>query len=55
MVWGVVANIPTEKERTKIAEFFTKLRESVDPPASNMQLRVGYEVNGSMAILPPAR
>uniref|UniRef100_A0A5K3G0B0 Secreted protein n=1 Tax=Mesocestoides corti TaxID=53468 RepID=A0A5K3G0B0_MESCO len=38
MVWCVVADTPTEKERTNIAEFFKKLRESVDPPASNMQL-----------------
>uniref|UniRef100_A0A5K3FHM3 SCP domain-containing protein n=1 Tax=Mesocestoides corti TaxID=53468 RepID=A0A5K3FHM3_MESCO len=33
-----MADVPTEKERTQIVEFLTNLRESVDPPASNMML-----------------
>uniref|UniRef100_A0A5K3FGR0 SCP domain-containing protein n=1 Tax=Mesocestoides corti TaxID=53468 RepID=A0A5K3FGR0_MESCO len=38
LIWSVVADIPTEEECTQIVEFLTNLRESVDPPASNMLL-----------------
>uniref|UniRef100_A0A5K3G260 SCP domain-containing protein n=1 Tax=Mesocestoides corti TaxID=53468 RepID=A0A5K3G260_MESCO len=33
-----MADIPTEEKRTQIVEFLTSLRESVDPPASNMMI-----------------
>uniref|UniRef100_A0A5K3FZX1 SCP domain-containing protein n=1 Tax=Mesocestoides corti TaxID=53468 RepID=A0A5K3FZX1_MESCO len=38
LIWCAVADIPTEDQRTQVVEFFTNLRESVDPPASNMML-----------------
>uniref|UniRef100_A0A5K3FDC9 SCP domain-containing protein n=1 Tax=Mesocestoides corti TaxID=53468 RepID=A0A5K3FDC9_MESCO len=38
LIWTAVADVPTKMERTQILEFFTNLRESVDPPASNMLL-----------------
>uniref|UniRef100_A0A5K3FX48 SCP domain-containing protein n=1 Tax=Mesocestoides corti TaxID=53468 RepID=A0A5K3FX48_MESCO len=38
LIWSVVADVPTEEERTQIVEFLTNLRESVDPPATNMLL-----------------
>uniref|UniRef100_A0A5K3FC84 SCP domain-containing protein n=1 Tax=Mesocestoides corti TaxID=53468 RepID=A0A5K3FC84_MESCO len=38
LIWGAVADIPTEDQRTQVVEFLTNLRESVDPPASNMLL-----------------
>uniref|UniRef100_A0A5K3G3S9 SCP domain-containing protein n=1 Tax=Mesocestoides corti TaxID=53468 RepID=A0A5K3G3S9_MESCO len=38
LIWSVVADVPTEEERTQIVEFLTNLRESVKPPASNMML-----------------
>uniref|UniRef100_A0A5K3F466 SCP domain-containing protein n=1 Tax=Mesocestoides corti TaxID=53468 RepID=A0A5K3F466_MESCO len=34
----VGADIPTVDERTEIVEYLTNLRESVEPPASNMKL-----------------
>uniref|UniRef100_A0A5K3FNG7 SCP domain-containing protein n=1 Tax=Mesocestoides corti TaxID=53468 RepID=A0A5K3FNG7_MESCO len=38
LMLGAVADIPTEEQRTQIVEVLTHLRESVDPPASNMLL-----------------
>uniref|UniRef100_A0A5K3FXK2 SCP domain-containing protein n=1 Tax=Mesocestoides corti TaxID=53468 RepID=A0A5K3FXK2_MESCO len=37
-IWLVMAEPPTNKVREEIVEFHTRIRENVNPPASNMQL-----------------
>uniref|UniRef100_A0A5K3FTD6 SCP domain-containing protein n=1 Tax=Mesocestoides corti TaxID=53468 RepID=A0A5K3FTD6_MESCO len=36
LIWSVVGEMFTETERKEIVELHTQLRESVQPPASNM-------------------
>uniref|UniRef100_A0A5K3FKM8 SCP domain-containing protein n=1 Tax=Mesocestoides corti TaxID=53468 RepID=A0A5K3FKM8_MESCO len=38
IILHVAAEVPTEEERNQITEFHTKLREEVNPPATNMML-----------------
>uniref|UniRef100_A0A5K3F441 SCP domain-containing protein n=1 Tax=Mesocestoides corti TaxID=53468 RepID=A0A5K3F441_MESCO len=38
LIWSAVTEIPTDEQRREIVELHTKLRESVQPPASNMML-----------------
>uniref|UniRef100_A0A5K3FGG2 SCP domain-containing protein n=1 Tax=Mesocestoides corti TaxID=53468 RepID=A0A5K3FGG2_MESCO len=43
LMWRVLAKVPTDEERKTILECHTKLREHVNPPASNMLL-LNYSV-----------
>uniref|UniRef100_A0A5K3FWY0 SCP domain-containing protein n=1 Tax=Mesocestoides corti TaxID=53468 RepID=A0A5K3FWY0_MESCO len=38
LTWPVLAEVPTDEERSTIIECHTKIREGVQPTASNMQL-----------------
>uniref|UniRef100_A0A5K3F6B8 SCP domain-containing protein n=1 Tax=Mesocestoides corti TaxID=53468 RepID=A0A5K3F6B8_MESCO len=40
LLWWAEADSPTNQERTQIVDLLTKLREEVDPPASNMMLMI---------------
>uniref|UniRef100_A0A5K3FCN0 Conotoxin n=1 Tax=Mesocestoides corti TaxID=53468 RepID=A0A5K3FCN0_MESCO len=44
LIWSAVADIPKEEERSQVAEFLMNLRESVNPPASNMLLMVSFKL-----------
>uniref|UniRef100_A0A5K3G328 Secreted protein n=1 Tax=Mesocestoides corti TaxID=53468 RepID=A0A5K3G328_MESCO len=40
LLWWAEADSPTNPEREQIVDLLTKIREEVDPPASNMMLMV---------------